>query len=119
MCSPGLPLSAFQTSTIVAETIPYHSYNCHGGSSPLISIILGLANRSLFSSPQTAVTETLIICLPWSYGSGLALFYSCNDYHGGHIIVLHLSHKQLLHSHHVTKMYQYRLYAHKRLTIWQ
>jgi len=55
-------------STTVAETVPFTTfYNCHEDSSPLFSIILDLADRSLSSlhikhCHRDSYPESILVC---------------------------------------------------------
>ena len=55
-----IPLSVFETSIPVAETVHYPFYNCRRDGSSLISIILDLADRSLISLYTNTVMRTVI-----------------------------------------------------------
>ena len=107
--------------------IPITSINCRGDGSPLISIVLGLADRSLVSLHINTVTGTVEQDIPSSHRQGYHSYRNIiNHCRRGIHIAQTLSEDKLLfqpclrrqspYSLHVTKMYQYRLYAYNEST---
>ena len=110
--------------------IPILSYNCREDGSPLISIALDLADRSLFSLHTNTVTRTVIQNIPLScrpgYYSILATSITVVEtssqpkhYHEGQLPYLschrNISCISITWPRRITK----QLYAYKQLIIWQ